>query len=121
MAINMFDAKTTQRLSVALLAAAGALTFNAFQLIAAGLGTNDKVYAAGVSNALAPLEWSLGFGVAAFILAQIAGDERVPKEGRFWSTRNLLQTAFVYICVAGLGGLVIGAYMLFSAARVTAN
>jgi hypothetical protein len=120
MAINFLDAKTTQRLSVALLAAAGALTFNAFQLVAAGVSAGDRVYAAGISSALTPLELSLVAGLASFIFAELANDPRVPKGGGRWSKQNLLESTFVYLCVFGLGALIVGAYMLFSAAAVSA-
>jgi hypothetical protein len=118
MAFNVLDAKTTRRLSIALMAASGALAFNTFQLIAAGLSAGDKAYAEGVSGALGPLQYSLGFALLSFISAEIADDPRLPKSGGLWSAKNLLESAFVYLCILGLGGLIVGAFRLFDAARV---
>jgi hypothetical protein len=114
----MLDAKTTRRLSIALLAAAGALAFNAFQLVAAGVSAGNLEFAAGVSNALGPLQYSLGFGLAAFIFAELADHPGMPKTGGRWSAQNLLESAFVFLAVLGLGGLLVGAFRLFSAASV---
>jgi len=119
MVINVLDAKTTQRLSVALLTAGGALTFNAFQLVAAGVSAGDRAYAAGISRALWPLAYSLAFGLTSFIFAELANDPRVPKSGGHWSKRNMLESAFVFLCILGFGGLLVGAFRLFSAASVS--
>ena len=118
MALNSFDLETTRHLALSLLAASGAALFTALNLIAAAFGGGDRVYAAGISDAVWPLGLSAAFGLFGVICAELAGHSGVPDSGHPHPKRNYLQTAFALIAVPGLGFLLYGSFILLTNATV---
>lgn len=119
MAPSIIDVGTARRLSISLLAASGALLFAGLNLIGAGVAAGDRAFAAGISEAVSPLSFTLSIGLIAFIMAEIAGNESTPDEGHPHSKRNYLQTVFALLVVAGLGGLIFSSFKLIAAATIT--
>ena len=118
MALNYFNVRTTRRLSIGLLAAAGALLFAALDLVGVGISANDKTYAAKISASVSPLAFSALAALIALIAAEVAEHPDTPSEGHPHSKSNYLQTAFAMLLVLGLGNLIWGGYILISAAVV---
>ncbi|MBX9462816.1 MAG: hypothetical protein KL840_07555 [Aquamicrobium sp.] len=113
--MNSFDVGTTRRMSLGLLAALGAILFAALNLIAAGIAASNLAFAAQVSKAIWPLAYSSLFSLLATIFAEIAAHRSTLKRGHPHSKANYLQSAFAFIGVNGLGGLLVGTFLMIQA------
>ncbi len=120
MALNSFDIETTLRISVGLLAAAGAMLFAALNLVGAGVSASNIAFAESISGALIPLTYSAAFSLLSLIFTEVAAHPSTPTEGHPHSKSNYLQSAFVFIALNGLGGLLWGTVKLIDAASVRA-
>jgi hypothetical protein len=120
MALNTFDVETGRRLSLALISAAGAFLFAAFQLVGTGIEAGDRAYAAGFNESIRALLVCLAIGFLGFVCSELAGHPAVPEQGHPHSKRNYRETAFALICGAGLLFLVGGVIAFVNAAMISA-
>jgi hypothetical protein len=115
MALNQFDAATSRRLSIGLMATAGALLFAALDLVGVGIAVNDPLFTQNVSKSIIPLAASAGIGLVSLIATEVAEHKSTPRAGHPHSTSNYLQTAFALLVVFGFGHLLFGSFQLISA------
>ena len=118
MPLNRFDAATTPRLSLGLLASSGALLLKALDLSWAATLADKQVYAERLVGAVGFLVGGVAAGLFSFFCVEIAEHPVTPVHGHPHSRSNYLETAFALLVVTGLFNFMIGGAMLvFSVVR----